>query len=90
MNEEVVSKSTAEKPADEKQPVEKLADGLLDQFQSLKKLEKMLSEMLEKQQELLNGITELNEFGDEISEVSLMVSYLLLSAQPSSIPCHFR
>lgn len=87
MNEEVISKSSVDKPADEKQPVDKLADGLLDQFQSLKKLETMLSQMLEKQIQLLNGIKELNEFGDEISEVSMMVSFSVFEAQPaSSIP----
>lgn len=74
MNEMTDDKPPAEKLVNEKPAVDKLADGLLDQFQSLKKLESMLSQMLEKQEELLSGIQELNEFGDEASEVSLMVS----------------
>lgn len=53
--------------------VEKLADGLLNQFTSLKSLETMLSQMLEKQADLLSGLQETNEFGDEIPEVGLMV-----------------
>lgn len=87
---EVVDKSPADKQPDDRLPVEKLADGLLDQFQSLKQLETMLSQMLEKQIELLNGITELNEFGDEISEVSLMVKDSHLTAQSPSTRCRFR
>lgn len=74
MNEMTDDKPPAEKLENEKPAVDKLADGLLDQFQSLKKLETMLSQMLEKQEELLSGIQDLNEFGDEASEVSLMVS----------------
>lgn len=74
---------------DDKNSVEKLADGLLDQFTSLKKLETMLSEMIEKQAELLTGIQELNEFGDEISEVSLMVKDSELVLQSPHRPLGF-
>lgn len=57
-------------------PVDLLSNGLLDQFTSLKDLEKQLTQLLSKQCEMLeNDFNELNHYktDEQLAEISLMV-----------------
>lgn len=69
-------------------PVDLLSNGLLDQFTSLKDLEKQLSQLLSKQCEMLeNDFKELNHYqtDQQLAEISLMVRLV-----ESFLACSFR
>lgn len=57
--------------------ISKLSDGLLQQFSSFREIEKMLTQLLEKQNEMLDKDIQQLDFyqnDEQLLEVSLMVS----------------
>lgn len=66
---------------DKNSPIEALSEGLLGQFTSLKELEELLEQLLQKQEILSSGeLRNLEMFDPKLTEISLMVRKSLLSA----------